>query len=200
METALKDFEEWVKTIPVVEIKYYAVFDPSTGKVSGIYPDHSLPAGNNKIEVEQEIAQSVLDGITTLNSYVVDIEDGKLNFVEIKSLTKIDDVLHRIIDERWSTIDDPDVILTSNFKQNTIKIELSKKFYDSRKIYWDGNTEMSFLFTEYNDPNGLYEIVSFTINDLFENRLLEVPLVLPEEFSVYTRRIFKQYIVRYENS
>jgi hypothetical protein len=200
MEAALKDFEEWMKTLTINEVQYYAVFDPATGKVQGVYPDHSMPDTASKIEVDQEIAQSILEGTTTLDSYVIDIDSGNLEIIELKSLTKIDDVLHRIIDEKWSDVDDADVRLTSDRKNKKITIELSEKFYTTRKIYWNGNTEMCFLFTEYNDPNSLYEIVSLTIDQLFDKRSIEMYLELPEEFSVYTRRIFKNYIIKYEDS
>ena len=35
-----------------------------------------------------------------------------------------------------------------------------------RNIVWDGDTEMQFFITEYNDPNLLFEVVTVTINDL----------------------------------
>lgn len=200
METSLKDFEEWVKSLPVVEIKYFALFDPSNGKVKGIYPNHSVPDTNSKIEIDEEIAQSILEGRTSLGSFIVNTEDNKLEIVEIKNLTKIDDVLHRIIDSQWSDINDPDIILLSNKKNKKIKIELSEKFYKSRKIYWNGNTEMSFLITEYNDPNALYDIVSITIDELFNKKVVEFLVDFPQEFSVYTRRIFKNYILQHENN
>lgn len=200
MEAALKDFDEWMKTLIIDEIKYYAVFDPSTGRISGVYPDHSAPDVASKIEVNQEIAESILEGVTTLDSYVIDIDSGHLEIIELKSLTKIDDILHRIIDEKWSSITDADVLLISDRKNKKITIKLSEKFYAARKIYWDGNTEMCFFFTEYNDPNSLYEIVSLTIDQLFDGRSINLELTLPEEFSVYTRRIFKNYVIRYENS
>jgi hypothetical protein len=200
MEAALKDFEEWMKTLTIAEVRYHAVFDPSTGKVTGVYPDHSTPDTASKIEVDQEIAQSILEGTTTLDSYVIDMDSGNLELIELKSLTKIDDVLHRIIDEKWSDVEDADVRLISDRKNKKITIELSEKFYTTRKIYWNGNTEMCFLFTEYNDPNGLYEIVSLTIDQLFDKRSIELQLELPNEFSVYTRRIFKNYTISHEDS
>jgi hypothetical protein len=200
MEAALKDFEEWMKTLTIAEIKYYAVFNTSTGKVTGVYPDHSTPDVVNKVEIDHETAQSILEGTTTLESYMVDVDSGNLEIIELKSLTKIDDVLHRIIDEKWSSVTDADVKLISDRKNKKIIIELSEKFYSSRKIYWNGNTEMCFFFTQYNDPNGLYEIVSLTIDQLFENRSFEINLELPKEFSVYTRRIFKNYTIKYEDS
>ena len=33
-------------------------------------------------------------------------------------------------------------------------------------IVWDGDTQMNFFITDYNDPNVLYQIISVKIKDL----------------------------------
>jgi hypothetical protein len=198
VEAAIKDLIEWMQSLPVAEIKYYAVFDPASGNILGIYPDHSCPAVANKIEVDEEIAQSVFEGKTLLASYVVNTDDNSLEIIENKSLTKIDDVLHRIIDKSWADIIDPDVIISVSSKK--ISIQLSEKFYKSRKIYWDGSTEMLFLVTDYNDPNGLHETFSTTVDNLFNSKIVEFEIDVPSNFSIYTRRIFKNYVMNYENN
>jgi hypothetical protein len=200
MEAALKDFEEWLKTIPVQEVTYYAVFDSSTGQIVGIYPNHSCPETEHKIQVDDDIALSILEGKTNLNSYAIDISSGGLEIIETKSLTKIDDVLHRIIDQRWSENTDNDVLLSADVSNKKLIITLSEKFYQSKKIRWNGSTEMLFLITDYNDPNGLYDTVSVTVDQLFNSKSLDYSVEFPKEFSVYTKRIFKSYIIKYENS
>lgn len=200
MEAALKDFIEWMQTLPQHEIKYYAVFDPSSGIIKGIYPDHSCPETVSKIEVEEEIAQSVLEGKTLLSSYIVNTEENSLEIIENRSLNKIDDVLHRIVEFRWANVEDPDVTVNVIVKNKKIKITLSEKFYKSRKIYWDGSTEMLFLITDYNDPNGLHDTISLTIDKLFDLKSLEFDVDFPDDFSIYTRRIFKKYVMVYENN
>lgn len=198
MEAALKDFIDWMQSLPIPEIKYYAVFDPADGKILGIYPDHSCTEFINKIEVDEEIAYSVLEGKTLLNSYIVNTENNSLEIIENKSLTKIDDVLHRIVDSTWTRVEDPDVTIGVSNKK--LKISLSEKFYKSRKIYWDGSTEMLFLITDYNDPNALHDTISVTIDKLFESKSLEFEIDFPIDFSIYTRRIFKKYVMTHENN
>ena len=66
-----------------------------------------------------------------------------------------------------------------------------------RNIVWDGDTEMQFFITEYNDPNLLFETVSVTINDLTGNHKLITGFNYPK-FSVYTRRLFKNYMIEYK--
>lgn len=200
METALIDFEQWVKTLPVQQISYWAVFDPASGEITGIYPDHSCPTTNSKISIDDDTAQSILEGRTSLNSYVVDVDSGSVEIIETKSLIKIDDVLHRVIDQRWSSSMDFDVMLSADLTNNKLTISLAEKFYLSRKILWDGSTEMLFLITDYNDPNALHDTVSVTIDQLHDAKAIVYSVDFPREFSVYTRRIFKTYILTNENN
>jgi hypothetical protein len=203
MEAALKDFEDWVATLTPVETSYYAIFDTDSGKVTAIYPDHAAADINNKISIDREIAESVFEGKTTLNSYVVDLTSANLEFIEIQMLTKIDDVLHRVIDKRWTDVIDNDVFLTYNKTANCLTIELAKKYngtrevagVQSKKVHWTGSTEMLFLLTNYNDPNYLIRSISITLDQLVDQKKIIADLVLPDKFSVYTRRLFKNYII-----
>jgi hypothetical protein len=194
MEAALKDFEEWVNSLPIQEVKYYAEFDPDSGKVLGIFPDYAATDLKYKIEVDEFVANSVAEGTTSLMSYAVDLTTADLEFIEIKSLTKIDDVLHRIIDKKWSLIEDPDIILNYDRDAKTLTIELSEK-YRHKKIHWNGTTEMLYLVTDYNDPNGLRYNLSVTINELIGKQKVFENIEVPIDYSVYTRRIFKNYII-----
>jgi hypothetical protein len=75
--------------------------------------------------------------------------------------------------------------------------KLDKQFQPivQRKIYWDGETVMNFLITDYNDPNILHKMISLKISDLIAASKTFRSLDLPETFSVYTRRIFKNYVI-----
>ena len=86
-----------------------------------------------------------------------------------------------------------------------MKIELGKEFggtkppkipYRQRNIIWDGDTVMDFYITEYNDPNLTLETVSVKINELVgKSKIIEN--ISYENFSVYTRRLFKNYVIAY---
>ena len=125
--------------------------------------------------------------------------------VIIKSVYKIDDVLHRIISKKDSEIKKPDIYIKYDSKLSVLKIEMSTEFGGTRKtragikkrnIVWDGDTEMQFFITEYNDPNLLFEVVTVTINDLIGKYKLITDFNYPK-FSVYTRRLFKNYVIEY---
>ena len=64
-----------------------------------------------------------------------------------------------------------------------------------KNITWSGDTEMRFLLTDYNDPNCIYDTISLKISDLLEKSKKFTNLSLPPKFSVYTRRIFKNYLI-----
>lgn len=193
----LMDFDEWIKTAQQPKIQYWAKYDPATGKVLGIYPGNSADSLQYKIEIDEEIAESIANGTTSIFNCYIDLEEGKLEIVEVKSLTKIDDVLHRIVDTKWSDIADPDV--TVKHDRNLFSIMLNEKYRKGKKIFWDGETEMDFFLTDYNDPNVLYNIFTVKLSKLIEEDY-SIELDVPAKFSLYTRRLFKKYIYINENN
>ena len=66
-----------------------------------------------------------------------------------------------------------------------------------RKILWDGDTSLNFFITDYNDPNLLFQIVYVKINDLIGKSYI-VKNIDYNAFSVYTRRLFKNYVIKYK--
>jgi hypothetical protein len=67
--------------------------------------------------------------------------------------------------------------------------------FKKRKIFWDGETKMDFLLTDYNDPNILFKMISITLSDIIEKSKTINDIEVPENFSLYTRRIFKNYLI-----
>jgi hypothetical protein len=136
-------------------------------------------------------------------------EEKVANFISqtspYKTVSKIDDVLHRIVDSQWSEIDKPDVFIT--YKDNTLTFQLTEELHGTyildeqfqpvkkRKVRWDGDTELNFFVTEYNDPNILHKSIVMTLSDIVEKDYVVELSDLPEKFSVYTRRIFKNYVI-----
>lgn len=189
------DFDQWYLN-QKINIEYWAVYDPETGKVKGIYPNESADNFVHKIKIDKEIGEAIGDGKIPLANCYIDFESDSLEIVEVKSLIKIDDVLHRIIDDRWADVSDPDLIVKT--KDNTLTLILSEKVKAKKRIHYNGDTILDFYITDYNDPNILFEKFSVQLNQLIdEEKVFEVKL--PEKFSVYTRRIFKKYIFINEN-
>lgn len=198
-------FDEWLANYVPRDPVYYAEYDPETGTVTGIYPDHSAPDTENKIEIDSQLVTDIFEGKINLSSCVVNKYDSVVEIAEVKSLTKIDDVLHRIVDKKYTEVADPDIFVTYNRSNKKLVFELSEKFkgnrpveekylpIKSRKIHWDGDTLMNFLITDYNDPNNLKHMFSFRISDLI-GKSMSYDVDLDKRFSVYTRRLLKKYI------
>jgi hypothetical protein len=193
MEQELMDFDEWIK-LPVNQtIEYYATFKDD-GALIGVYPSHAVLDLTNKIKIDDDIGTAIANGVENLFSYKIDIPTKKLiklNKFSTHSLIKIDDIIHRVIDKKWSNIQDSDITILHNTKNNTLTFSMSDKY--SNNIIWDGATEMIFLVTDYNDPNVLIHMLSIRAGDITENTK-SFTLDLPTRFSVYTRRIFDKYI------
>ena len=193
MEQELMDFDEWIK-LPVNQVEYFAKFNEETGVLLGIYPSHAAQDIINKIKIDEEVATQIASGEENLFSYRVDLPTKKLLKISkfsTHSLIKIDDVLHRVVDKKWSKITDPDVVVSYNKEHKLLTFSMNSKY--SKNIIWDGDTEMIFLVTDYNDPNVLIQMISIRAGDITEN-VKSISVDLPEKFSIYTRRIFDKYI------
>jgi len=193
MGQELMDFDEWISLPANQTIEYYVTFKED-GSLLGVYPSHAIGDVQNKIKIDEDIAIAISNGVENLFSYKVDIPTRtllKINRFSMHNLIKIDDVLHRIIDKKWSNINDPDIIVNYSSDNNLLDFSMSSRY--SKNIVWDGDTVMIFLITEYNDPNALIEMISIRVGDITENTK-SFQLTLPNKFSVYTRRIFDKYV------
>jgi len=195
------EYSYTILSLPPTE--FYATFNPATGAITAVGPKDAFLNEEYKIPMDQEVAEMIIEGKINLNSCSVDITGEGYTISETRSLYKIDDVLHRIVEVKHAGFEKPNVFLT--YKLNSLTIELteeyggtkklSKKFQPvkKKKINWAGNTDMNFLITDYNDPNVLYRPFSIKISDLVGKKFVLKNLQLPTKFSVYTRRLFKNY-------
>lgn len=198
------DFDEWVKTFSVVQPKFFAKYEPTDGSIIGLYPEHAVRGEPYITEVDDETAQLINDGKIQLTSCFVDFDSSNFQISEIQSINKIDDILHRVIEKKWSLFEgEEDVYLTYNSLTTELTFELSSRYNGTkqssnthkRKIRWAETTQMSFLITDYNDPNVIIQVVTMAIDELAAKPVI-VKINNPlEKFSVYTRRFFPNYTI-----
>lgn len=197
------DFDQWYLDWKPTPIEYVAVFDPQTGAVISVGPAHAFIDEKFKVPIDKEMAESIISAEVKISSCVIDINSNTLEVAEIRSVFKIDNVLHRIISIEHAENKNADIYITHNSKNKTLRIELSTEFggtkvpvipVKERKVVWDGDTEMTFLITDYNDPNVLFQIVSVKIKDLIGKSKVFKNIDI-DRFSVYTRRLFKHYVI-----
>ena len=196
-----------MEEIVIPPVEYVAAFDLESGKVTGVGPSYAFNDKPHKIPIDKETAELILEGKIQVHNCFVDTAASKLEIAEVKSMVKIDDVLHRIIEARWADIENPEVTLSYNRKEKTLTLELTEAYYGTkpvpekfhpfskRKVIWSGDTMMNLLITEYNDPNIMYKMISLSVSELIENKKVFTDLDLPDRFSIYTRRIFKTYVL-----
>lgn len=192
------DFSTWFNDISIDPVIYEAVYDNVTGQVISVGPSHAFINENYKLVIDSEIAERIINGNINIRSCVVDIHNGVMEIAEIKSVFKIDDVLHRVVSKEYSEIENPDVMITHCRNANLLTISLSSDYNGTRKIVWNGDTVMNFLITDYNDPNMLYTMVSVKVSELLDKPFTVDNLEVPDKFSVYTRRLFKNYVIEYK--
>jgi hypothetical protein len=205
MET-IEDFDKWLREYKPPITQYVAVFDPITNQVISVGPDHAFADQKYIVQISQEIAESIITAEIQIHNCRVDVESGQLAIAEKKTLNKLDDMLHRIPDIKYLKESKSDVHLTYSSKSKYLKIQLSteyggtKKYKGSdgkRKFIWDGNTDMDFLITDYNDPNLIFQMFSVKISDLVGHNVT-IKNIDYGRFSVYTRRLFKNYVIEYK--
>ena len=150
------DLEEWLKDIQIPIPDYYAIYDLSTGAVTGIYPEHSCQDKLNKIKIDKELADSIFEGQIAMNNCYIDLDSETLEIVQISTLRKIDDILHRIVERKYGSTDFHDIIV--RFKDNKIHFELNEKIR-IKKTKWSGDTECRFLITSYKISNNNAQVI-----------------------------------------
>ena len=204
------NMEKWAETFEVPEVEYQAIFDPIDGRIKAVGPSIAFTNEKHKVPMDRETAELIIEGKILINSCSVDVSGNTVSISESRALYKIDDVLHRIIEKEHADFEKPDVFVLYNRKKKQITVELTEEFYGTKKlnkkfhpikkkrVNWAGTTEMNFLVTDYNDPNVLHRIFSLTVSELVENKKIIDDLDLPEKFSVYTRRLFKNYVMEHK--
>lgn len=204
MEKIVDFFDE----IEIEPVTYVAVFDEITGQVVAVGPSRAHSEEKNKIQIDNEIAESIIEGKINLFNCAIDLRDFSFELVERKLVSKIDDVLHRIVDSEWSDIDRPDIVISYDEIAASFTFELTEEFggtyilpekyqpVTKRKVLWDGDTSLNFYFTEYNDPNILYSKHSILLKNLIDSKITIEGVEFPKKFSIYTRRVLKNYILK----
>ncbi len=201
----IEDFFEDIKMEPVT---YVAVFDEITGQVIAVGPSHAHSEEKNKIKIDNEVAEMIIEGEINIFNCAIDLRDFSFELIERKLVSKIDDILHRVVDDEWSINDRPDIVISFDTEAKSFTFELTEEFggtyilpekyqpVTKRKVLWDGDTSLNFYFTDYNDPNVLYSKHSILLKDLIDSKISVNGLEFPERFSIYTRRVLKNYILK----
>jgi hypothetical protein len=199
--------------VVIPKIEFMAKFNPNTGAVVSVGPAIAFENEEYKLPIDDEIAIMIIEGRMSLSACAVNINEGQVEVSEVKSLFKIDDVLHRITERKFVKELYTDVLVAYSKEGKFFRFVLaedlggiyknlsSSSIEKNRRTIWGGETAMQFYITDYNDPNVLHQIIEIRLSDLKGKELIvKQPADLPNAFSIYTRRLFKNYILEYENN
>ena len=176
--------------------EYDAIYNEQ-GMVISISPKGMSNNISNKIPIDDEIVEQIHAGNLHLHNCFVDMESGDLEITRQEYLKKIDDIFHRIPEKKFvGKSISQDIMVVFRKKTSKIKFSMSKTL-KSKKIRWAGDTMLSFYITDYNDPHRIIEKIEMTIDDLYKSDV-SFDLAIENRFSVFTRRILKNYVIEYK--
>lgn len=198
-----KTVDIWVNTHTDKETKYWAVYDPLDGTVLGIYPGQTANDKPHKILIDTFIAQHIQESVIQLNACFVDPIRQEFIVMYNRPVTKIDDVLHRVPNKNWSETLENDLYIEYVVEEKKLDVALTERFYGTRAADCEFKTklveknifEILLMITDYNDPNVLHQLLRINIDDLIGKEKTFYNLDIPNNFSVYTKRFFKNYIL-----
>jgi hypothetical protein len=189
----ITDFDKWLQTIVTEPIEYYAIYNPQTAEVIGVYPKNSAKDIEHKLLIDLDLAESILEGKISLRSCFVEEVDDVLQVVQTRLVRTIDDILHRVVSKEFAAFDEADLCITFDCNLNTIILSLNEKL-KQKKIRWDSSTLLKFLITEYNDPHKVIQVITTPLEDLYITDQTFEYIGTDKNFSVFTSRVFKNYI------
>jgi len=176
----------------IIDKQYWAVFDIDTRKISGIYPSHSVNDISNKVKIDDDLVKKIHRGEVQLINCYVDLDFSSLSV--INDTSNFDDNLYKIpeklIFEKKMSEENKisfDILIVYHKEQKIAEIKVNEHLRTTVC-----SKQMNFIFSNYNDPNIWHHILSVNIND---KNTIFYDVELPTQFSVFTKRIFKKYIL-----
>ena len=185
------------------EVRYCLGFNPVRGKIIGLYPTTSNLKPKNTVEIPTEVADKLLEGILRPEELLVDPKTKNLIFADNSEQTD-STVIYRIPNAQFNSIEDPDLIIS--YKGTNLTVELSARLGGTygkiseniAKLQYPEGMIIRLLVTRYNNPNMIIEVLKIPIEKMY-NSVYNLDIVLPKKFSVFTRKIFQEYILFHED-
>jgi hypothetical protein len=187
------DFDKFISNYVPKKPEYEAIYN-NEGVVISICPKGVSNHIENRVSIDIDIVEQIHSGTLQLHNCFIDIGSGELEITREEYLKKIDDIFHRVPEKKFvdkSVMADIEILYIKKTKE--INFSMSGKF-KKKKIRWAGDTILRFYFTEYNDPHIIFKKIEITIDELYKNDL-KFKADLDRKFSVFTRRLLKNYIL-----
>lgn len=191
MEETLIEFQKKFHN-SIGDTTHFFVYD-TEGNVEAMQPTSVCGDEKFSIEVPKDISDLINTNQEILSSYKVNVASGSIFKKKSIDIVSIDDVVHRIIEKKYTT-QEPDISILYNNSKKCLNFSLNPKHHNT---VWSGNTSLYFTVTRYNDPNDILSFISFSVESLISENIKIDLSCITERFSLYTRRMFKNYVVEY---
>jgi hypothetical protein len=193
MENLTVDFSDLLVKFDITKIEYYAVYDPNTFTVIGIYPSHALEDKNNSILIDKELAESINEGRVRMSSCKFDTRSKKIEVNDESIVAVSNAVLQRILEKRWCSVVDYDIKITYSKKNKSLTFRMHDDYFNGTKQnMWPYEIILKYVVTSYNDPHVPHEIISFPLYELLDNKKkIFKKINLTDRFSIFSKNIFQ---------
>jgi hypothetical protein len=184
------DFDSWITNFDPPDIVYYAIYNPETLLVTGIYPEGVALDQPYKIKIDRILAEEINDGKIPLLNCFVDLETEEI-ILDSKNPSQNENQSLYLIRSIAENLNLP--TLTCKFeKENSIlEIILSESLMNNKSKY-DFMENFYFYITSKNDPNILFQSIKISQEELFSNKFSK-KIDIDIDFSIFTKKIFKNY-------
>ena len=159
-------------------------YDPSTGKLLGVFQQNNLPRFDFYIKIDSEIAEKFHNGEFKPSRFVVDTKTLKLKSLENR-LNEYNEVLLRI--PYTTDIEEYECKILINQLEQKIKFELNSH------LEYPDQVNTIFYFTKYNDPTIIYDILEVPVYQIKNNKEFNLNFNFSENNSIFTKRLFNGY-------
>jgi len=185
--------------IEPVEVKFLASYDPDTGELLCVGPDHAFTDDSPTIEIDDEIAEMIIKGKLSMISCIVNLASFELETILDKKSTSINNILYKIPVKDKVDASKIDLHCLYYQKSKTLKVILSKDYQKPNLIkkyqLLDGNAKLQLIISDYCDPNNVYQIVTIPFKQLIDGNKVVKNLNFSKNMSMYTKKIFMNYAV-----
>ena len=170
----------------------HVVFSPETGSAAEIYAELCHKYIGKPYHLMSQGEQVTAEMFVNQHFVVIDPIEEDLTIEKFYDL--VDEIERKEDITIHTTTIDPWNELTEEFNGTLIMPEKYQPV-TKRNIIWDGETALNFYITEYNDPNIMYFKFKVLLKDLVDSKIVVNCHNVPDKFSVYTRRVLKNYVL-----
>jgi hypothetical protein len=177
--------------------KFFASYDPDTGELLCVGPEHALEDVSSKIEIDEDIAEMIVIGKIFMQSCSVNLVTYKLETSLTKKKTTVNDTLFKIPLKKNVDVEKNDLSLFYYKKSKKLKVYLNEHYQKpsltAKYQLSDPTSNLNLIISDNSDPNCIHNILKVPFIDLLKKNKVIENIVITEKHSIYVKKIFADY-------